>query len=167
MALHHHHKGQKGHNMVGCNHHILAVVVTILTTCTQIFFPLLFNFFCQRENINVFRFYVSVQEICPSDLKAMDNALKSTEKVGCHTVCSCSKPGSRTDISTTKSCFDFRLVLFFLTKIQCYVTYFLAQQYIFGSPMSTLCKALLYSNIWPFLTRTVAWTQGIDRLVDI
>ena len=47
-------------------------------------------------------------------------------------------PGSRTDFNTNKSCFDFRLVLFFLTKIQCYVTYFLAQQYIFGSPMSAL-----------------------------
>ena len=104
--------------------YLLRTYLDIFSASCRIY-PL--NFFCQRENINVFRFYVSVQEICPSDLKAMHNALKSTEKVGCHTVCSCSKPGSRTDISTTKSCFDFRLVLFFLTKIQCYVTYFLAQ----------------------------------------
>ena len=186
MALHHHHKGQKGHNMVGCNHHILAVVVTILTTyIPRYFFCFLQNLSSQlllpegkHKCFQVLRFSIGNLSI---RLEGHAHCSKSTEKVGCYSVCFCGKynviqyylvhiitPGPRTDISTIKSCFDFRLVLFFLTKIQCYVTYFLAQQYIFGSPMSALCKApLLYCNIWPFLTRTVAWTQGIDRLVDI
>ena len=84
MTLHHHHKGQKGHNMVGCNHHILAVVVTtcIFSSSSKYIFRIYpLDFFCQRGNINVFRFYFSLQEICPSDLKATHSALKSEEKV--------------------------------------------------------------------------------------